>query len=176
MPKQLFLFLAIILLSACSLATFDRYPGTRLNEIPKQYQGYYKQVVPEKLLDSEDSTGLRIGPTWWEMVKPESTQRTWMGDSIILSQYKDHYFISVKNYNRKYWYIFVAQPDSKNNSITTRPIVARGRKFPLRKHMQQIHEADSNETVYRMNEEQLLKYYHRVIQKHPGIQIKKISE
>ena len=168
-----FLFLAS-LLSACSLAKFDRFPGIKLNEIPTEFQGYYKQVVPEKLLDREDSTGLRIGPTWWEMVKPEGTTRTHMGDSVILSQYKGRYFVSVTNSYVKYWYVFVAEPDGKG-VITTRPIVANGRKLPLRKYMERLPVNDSD-IVYKMNEEQLLKYYVKVIRKRQGIEIKKVSQ
>ncbi len=168
-----FLFLAF-LLSACSLAKFDRFPGVKLNEIPTEFQGYYKQVVPEKLLDREDSTGLRIGPTWWEMVKPEGTTRTNMGDSVILSQYKGRYFVSVTNSYVKYWYVFVAEPDGKG-AITTRPIVANGRKLPLRKFMERLPVNDSD-IVYKMNEEQLLKYYVKVIRKRQGIEIKKVSQ
>jgi len=166
--------LFVCLLSACSLAKFDRFPGVKLNEIPGEFQGYYKQVVPEKLIDREDSTGLRIGPTWWEMVKPEGTTRTGMGDSVILSQYKGRYFISVTNSYVKYWYVFVAEPDGKG-AITARPIVASGRKLPLRKYLERLPVNDSD-IVYRMNEEQLLKYYVKVIRKHPGIEIKKVSQ
>jgi hypothetical protein len=164
----------VTLLSACSLAKFDRFPGVRSNEIPDKFQGYYKQIVSEKLLDKEDSTGLRIGNIWWEIVKPSGTTRTYMGDSVILSQYKGQYFISVTNSYVKYWYVFVAEPD-ENGAITSRPIVANGRKFPLRKYLERLHVNDSA-IIYKMNEEQLLKYYVKVVRKHPGIKIKKVSE
>jgi hypothetical protein len=79
------------------LATFDRTPGERLAEVPAEFQGVYKQIPStEYKADLEDSTRLILGSNWWEVQRIDSTERYYMGDSIVLSKMENYYFISVK--------------------------------------------------------------------------------
>lgn len=175
MTAKLNLFLALLssaLWSSCMLAQFDRVPGEHLSQIPEQMRGTYKQVgSTEYKADLEDSTRVILGDSWWELLRTDTTERYYMGDSIVLSTLQQLYFISVRSPERKFWYVLVAEL-SADGKVQVRPIVPQVGCYKLRKKLKRVHDT-GNEVVYSMNETELLRYYRKAIRKKPAFELVK---
>lgn len=173
MSSKALLFFTLLctgLFSSCMLATFDRTPGERLAEVPAEFQGVYKQIPSaEYKADLEDSTRLVLGNTWWEVKRIDSTERYYMGDSIVLSKLDNYYFISIKNYNRKYWHVFIAEK-SAPDKIVLRPLLPQVGCYKIKKRLTVLTNT-GEDVVYQMNEAALIRYYRKAIRKKPGFEL-----
>lgn len=173
MSSKALLFFTLLctgLLSSCMLATFDRTPGERLAEVPAEFRGVYKQIRSAKYkADMEDSTRLVLGNNWWELKRIDSTERYYMGDSIVLSKTDNYYFISVKNYNRKYWYVFIAEI-SAPDKIVLRPVLPKVGCYKIKRRLTVLKNT-GEDVVYKMDEAALIRYYRKAIRKKPGFEL-----
>lgn len=164
----------IAVLGSCALATFDRVPGERLSAVPAEWQGTYEYKVKEKDLDLQDSIKFVIHDTWWEIKQADGDQRYYMGDSVALSRYRDVYFISVKNSTRKYWYIYVLKA-GKDKQLKIWPVLTHHNgKNLIQKYFEPIPDlSDSSAAHYKMNEEQLLRFFKKELKRKRTLVIKK---
>lgn len=173
--RHLLFLLFIASFSSCVLATFDRYPGEKLNGIPARYQGNYKYLVAKKDMDREDSTVLILNQDSWEVKGPDEHKKYYLGDSVVISQYQGYDFVSVKTANRKYWFVYIARLDK--DVLHTYPVIVKNKR---RKNIERFLEAapaDSSQAqqVFKMNEPGLLRYYEKVLKKRKTVKLKKVQ-
>ena len=93
---NLLLGVLILLGSSCEMPYFDRYPGERLKEVPISFQGdwvSYELNVEGGKWVYKDTTEFIISKEGWKSL--DEDESALLSDSIILSKYKNYYFLSM---------------------------------------------------------------------------------
>ncbi len=168
---KIFIFLSLlsaIFLTACNDAKFDRYPGTRLDSIPMQFRGVFKD--PDK--KSKQKNFIVIEKNYWmESVKGI---KNYLSDSMVISNYKGAYYFSSMEANNRYWQILYIKPSG--NDLLLYPFlfdknIAR-EKNSITKYFSPKMDEDSN-YIFTMNEEKLYEYTQKELIKEEAMRLKR---
>lgn len=153
--------------SSCNMAHFNRFPGTKLDQVPTQYLGFYEDPTGK-----DTSTILVLPNSWVEFgTKPKTHP---IGDSMVISEYKKNHFISFRNESNPYWEVYLAKQNKKMLYLYPALYSPTGEKKlqHLAKHISPKMDADST-YWFEMNEEELLKYFKKNINKDDALKFKK---
>ena len=152
MKKNLFYVLvSLVFLTACNEANFDRYPGTRLNQIPEAYRGKFR----EEKQKGKEREWYDIGADYY--IEYPKGEKHLLGDSLVFSQYKGMDFISALHDNNPYWTVMNLKVNK--NKLCFYPV-----NFDPKKNDDQLKNYITPEMlpdsmyVFKMNEEKLAAY------------------
>lgn len=168
--KIYFVFAVSVLffLTSCNDAKFNRYPGTKLDSIPVDFRGIYKD--PDSKQKQENSIIVETN-YWMESSKPV---KYYLSDSMVFSEYKGLYFMSSTDGPNQYWHVINVRKSGKD--LVLYPILFDEKK-PYEKNLITKYftpqlDADSN-MVFTMNEEKLWEYSNKELLKEDPMKLKR---
>ncbi len=200
MKRNLFLFLCIALLSACA-ANFDRFPGEKLNEFPKEIQGEYS--VKDKpaffaLFSKKDSTIINI--TSDKIISNVNNESLMLNENNVFSKFGKYYALSYRDDNASNgWDVSIVKADKnsllvynveKNKkyadkllSLFVNETYARQSDGTFKKIVSdneiklRLMKANSSDTVviFKMNEESLNLIFEKYVSKETPLHLKRIK-
>ncbi len=167
--KILFLIsiIGVVIFSSCNEAKFDRYPGQKLDTIPLAFRGVY--LDPDKKAKKKEF--ITIGDTYYSVSGEKKKYK--LGDSMVLSVYKDAYFLSNLS-DENFWYITYIKPSGKDLLVYQ---LLYDEKLPNEKNSITNYftpkiDADSN-YLFTMNEEKLYLYTQKELLKEEYMKLKR---
>ena len=120
--SNVLVLILILLISSCEMPYFDRYPGKALKEVPEDFRGNWVSYTISFEGDEityKDTTIYTIRNDGW-LVGADKKDMGVLSDSIVLSKYKNYYFLSFRN--EEGWYCTVIQ--KKGNQFTMGIVMA----------------------------------------------------
>jgi len=161
------IFFSGIILASCNEAKFDRYPGTKLDSIPVQFRGIFKDPDPKNKKNNE----IVVGSNYW--MESNGKEKVFLSDSNIISTYKGEFFYSMQNQN-SYWEVTYLKPSGKDIYLYALIYDAKqaASKNSILKYFAPVLDKDSN-YVFTMNEEKLLQYSRRELLKDTPMKLKR---
>ncbi len=160
--------LIILLLPACDYAKFDRYPGTKLDSIPQEFRGIYKD--PDK--KSKIQNNIIVEKNYW--MESTKSAKYYLSDSFILSTYKGDYFLTTLEDNKRACYVLYLK--TSGTDLLLYPILYDDKKpkekNSMTKYFSPQIEKDSS-TVFMMNEEKLWEYTQKELLKGESMKLKR---
>lgn len=169
--KRNSLWLLIFLLSAtsCQQIYFDRMPGDRLQQIPKELTGKYQSYDWKKIngIMKRDSNGMVTVKVGSIILHTERAETYNLCDTFTFSKYKDYYFIS-ERVAPDYWTCYILQKTQKG--FVGMPVILTDEKsdtallflkkyFPWMEYT--VFVDDTSKRVYytKTNEEEIIHYF-----------------
>ena len=170
MKKLIFIipFLALVFLTSCNGAKFTRYPGAKLDSIPVEFRGVYKD--PDKKSKKKDF--IVVGKDYYTLSDVE--KKVYLSDSMVFSIYKGAYYLSTLEDNNKYWQILFVKPSGKDLHLYP---MLYDEKLPdaknsITKYFTPRVDKDSN-YVFTMDEEKLFQYSQKELMKEEAMKLKR---
>jgi hypothetical protein len=161
--------LSLVLLSSCNDAEFDRYPGTKVDIIPKEFRGVFKDP------DSKSKNTIIVDSTYW--MESSKREKNYLGDSNVLSAYNGAYYLSHLEASRNRWQVMHVTTSGKD--IVLYALTYDTKKKPeenkITKYFQPQLDKDSN-TYFVMNEEMLWQYSHKELLREEAMRLKRVKQ
>jgi hypothetical protein len=163
-------FLTLIFLSSCKDAMFDRYPGTKLDSIPQELRGEFKDPDTK----SKTKNTIIVAKNYW--MESSKDTKYFLSDSMVLSSYNGAYFLSTLDDNKQYWHILYVKPSGKDLELFALFYDSKvpAEKNSITKYFTPKFDADSN-AVFTMNEEKLLLYTQKELLNEESMKLKRIK-
>lgn len=181
MRTFLFVCLFAALLSSCSMAHFDRYPGVKQESVPEQLQGLYYLKLKPKSHDPDDSISVHITAKGWKYSEGKKGETFLLSDRLVCSKVDDYYVVSVKDEHLKqYWNSWVVVP--KNKKMELYPIVSINQPSAdklanyLEKNVSDKKENGDTVYFYKMDDASFIKYFEKEIKGRKTFEIIRINE
>jgi hypothetical protein len=167
--KILFLIsiIGIVIFSSCNEAKFDRYPGQKLDTIPVAFRGVY--LDPDKKAKRREF--ITVDENYYYMSGEKKKYE--LGDSMVLSIYKDAYFLSSLS-SDNFWYITYVKPSGKDlhlYQIVYDEKLANDKNSVTRYFTPKM-DKDSN-YLFTMDEEKLYMYTKKELLKEGSMKLKR---
>ena len=173
MMRKNYLFLLILILFAisCNEIYFDRMPGTKLSQIPKEFTRKYFQYsfqIKDGLME-KDSGGFVIVKRGSIVFQDKKKETYTLCDTITFSKYNDYYFVSEK-VAPNYWDCYALHKTAKG--FIGMPVMLPSERNDtslsfLRRYFPQIQysnsASDTNKYFYtKTNEDEIIQYFNDI--------------
>jgi hypothetical protein len=163
-------FLAMVFLTACNDAKFDRYPGTKLDSIPREFRGAFRDTDKK----SKKTELIIVEKNYFSMSSTD--HRNYLSDSTVMSTYKGAYYLSFLGGNKKYWQVSYIKTSGKNLLIY--PLMydekLPNEKNSITKYFSPKMGTDSS-YYFTMDEEKLLEYTQKKLMKGNAVKLRRIK-
>lgn len=168
--KSTFIYFSclIFVFTSCNNAKFNRYPGTKIDSVPEQFRGVFRD--PDAKGKKKNEVVIIAKNYWKEGAKDT---KYFLNDSNIISVYKGVYFYNILNDNT-FWSVFYIKPSGKNfnlYSLDYDPKEPSDKNSILKYFTPQL-DKDSN-YVFTMDEEKLLQYAQKELLKEKPMKFKR---
>lgn len=175
----------LLVLAACQMGKFDRYPGSVQKAFPEHMRGTYYFVIPAKYKAA--SSGIKTGDTIMYLITENSitvidtagkrSQRMLDNDEVLTLVDGKYYVVSTRDRDyRQYWNCMVYEADKKGLSVY--PLIDETRASLLKKYFNArfigLSESKDSVFVYEMNEEKFTEYFKKEL-KSDAIFLKRLN-
>lgn len=176
--KYIAALVTVLVLGACQMAKFDRYPGKVQNTFPASIRGTYYFVLPPEFTSA--TSGLKAGDTvFYEITEKavsivdtsgkKSTKS--LGKNQVLTLVEGTYYVISNRDNdyEKYWNCMVYEGDKK--ALLIYPVIDETRKSNLGKYFQrefiELNESKDSVFGYKMNDSAFVRYFKKELKSGP---------
>ncbi len=176
------LILITLLVSSCSMAHFDRYPGVKQDSIPSQFHGYHYLKIKQSSKDPNDSISISVHANGWSYKEGEKGETFTLNSKNVFSKVGDYYVVSMKDHHVKnYWNSWIVIP--KGKKLELYPVVSNNRvseKDKIEKYLKRVKTnlIEKGDTIYyyEMNDSSFISYFEKEIKGNKTFEIIPIKE
>jgi hypothetical protein len=168
------------LLSACSMAKLDKYPGIKQDSIPSELQGKFYLKIKPSSKDPNDSISINIDKTKWEYKEGKKTISNDLVHEHVLSLVDKYYVLSTPDESsKKYWNSWVIVPKKGNLELYPIITIKRPDSDKLSQYLtSKFAGVQNHDSVfyYEMNDDAFVKYFEREIKGSKTFEVVRIKE
>jgi hypothetical protein len=182
--KKLILYLCIpLLFASCSVALFDKAPGVDIKEFPSTLQGEYYLKVPQGLFKKKtdkDTLFLMINANSYAIKDSlEVEHKTLDKDNKIVLVKGIYYVLAQRDEEYPaYWKYSFLVPTKRGAKI--HPVITGNGNTTLHKYFKRellkVKDNTDSTFVYKTNDDQLVKYYERVLKKDEALEVIRLKK
>jgi hypothetical protein len=182
--KYIAALITVLVLGACQMAKFDRYPGKVQSTFPQSIRGTYYFVVPAEFASA--SSGIKAGDTVLYVITEKSVSvidtsgkksTKSLGKNQVLTLVEDEYYV-ISNRDSdydKYWNCMIYIGDKK--ALHIYPLIDETRKSNLGKYFQrefiELNESKDSVFGYKMDDAAFARYFKKELKSDP-IKLKRL--
>lgn len=182
MKKLAGLICISLLFASCSVALFDKAPGIDIKEFPATLQGEYYLKVPTGLFKKKtdkDTLFLTIAASSYTIKDSLEVERKALDKDNKITLVKGTYYVLAQRDEEypTYWKYSFLVPTKKGAKVY--PVIAGNGTPVLNSYFkrEQIAVKDKDTTfVYKTNDDQLVKYYEKVLKKDEALEVIRIKK
>lgn len=175
--------IAILLLSSCGYAEFDRFPGERLTEVPDKFIADFL-LDESKNYSTDDEFKIEMRKQGFSLTHEGKREDYTLNDTnIVLSQYGNAYFVSIREAEPAPHFSVLFIERRNKNYLELKPVMAKNEAEMERRATEFFgqptlaeKEGWSTKKIFTMNEDKLLAYYEKYMRKQRGFLFKRIKQ
>jgi hypothetical protein len=172
--------LLAILVSSCSMAKLDKYPGVKQDSIPVELHGNYYLKIKPSSKDPNDSVWINISKTKWVYKEGKKTVSTELSHDHIFSKVGKYYVLSVPDESiKKYWNSWVVLPKKGNLELYPIITIKRPDSDKLSTYLvSKFGGVQNSDSIfyYEMNDAAFVKYFEKEIKGSKTFEVIRIKD
>jgi hypothetical protein len=176
----LVLFFILVILSSCSMARLDRFPGIKQDSIPVAFQGNYYLKMKPASKDPDDSIWVGIYKDRWSYSGDKKNVSHQLSDNYVFSRVNKYFVLSMRDETSpKYWNSWVVMPKKKNLELYPIVSINEPGADKLSRYLNRKFDAVLNRDsvfYYELNDESFTKFFEKEIKGSKTFEIIRIKD